>query len=246
MIQTKDIRIRDPFVVPIKEECMYYLYGTTDDIGEAEQATGFDAFKSSNLQDWEGPIAVFRPEPGFWSDRDYWAPEVHCYQNRYYMFATFKSNGACRGTQILVANKPDGPFCVHSSEPLTPRDWECLDGTLFVDDDGTPWMVFCHEWLQVHDGEICAVQLNSDLTEALGKPVILFLASEAPWGKDYPNTGDFVTDGPFLFRSSTGELLMIWSSFGQQGYAIGIARSSTGIISGPLYEYPEVSVFSQR
>ena len=52
------------------------------------------------------------------------------------MFASFKAAGVCRGTQILVADHPKGPFVPHSDGPVTPRDWECLDGTLYVDPGG--------------------------------------------------------------------------------------------------------------
>ena len=34
-------------------------------------------------------------------------------------------------------------------------------------------MVFCHEWLQVNDGQICAVPLSDNLGKATGEPVIL-------------------------------------------------------------------------
>ena len=42
-------------------------------------------------------------------------------------------------------------------------------------------MVFCHEWLQVQDGQICAIRMEEDLSDSIGEPVILFRASEAPW-----------------------------------------------------------------
>lgn len=29
-------------------------------------------------------------------------------------------------------------------------------------------MVFCHEWLQVGDGQICAIPMSDDLGEAIG------------------------------------------------------------------------------
>ena len=42
-------------------------------------------------------------------------------------------------------------------------------------------MVFCHEWLQVGDGQICAIPMSDDLGEAIGDPVILFRASDGKW-----------------------------------------------------------------
>ena len=44
----------------------------------------------------------------------------------------------------------------------------------------------------------------------------------------------YVTDGPFLHRTRSGVLLMFWSSFGEQGYAMAsVASSNSGSILGP-------------
>jgi len=174
MVKTAEIHLRDPFVLPLAEEGRYYLYGTTDPDCWQGKGVGFDAYRSADLEHWEGPFPVFRPPTGFWADRNYWAPEVHRYGGRFFMFASFKAEGVCRGTQALVADSPLGPFLPHSAGPLTPRDWECLDGTLFVDEAGDPWLVFCHEWVQVHDGEMCAMRLSADLSRAIGEPFCSF------------------------------------------------------------------------
>lgn len=235
---SSDIQIRDPFIVPVAEEGMYYLYGTTDPdcwTTAPGSGIGFNAYRSRDLQQWEGPYPVFRPEPGFWADHNFWAPEMHQYQGKCYLCASFKAEGHCRGTQILRSDSgPLGPFVPHSDGPVTPRDWECLDGTLYVDDAGSPWMVFCHEWVQIGDGTMCAMPLTADLARPAGEPQLLFHASAARWAKPIgeENTG-YVTDGPFLFRTREGRLLILWSTCGWDGYAMGIAHSTTGSILGP-------------
>ena len=40
---------------------------------------------------------------------------------------------AYASTQILRAEKPEGPYVLHSDGPVTPHDWECLDGTFYVE-----------------------------------------------------------------------------------------------------------------
>lgn len=241
MLKTSDIHIRDPFVLPVMAENQYYLYGTTGPEAWTPSASRIDYYTSADLQNWEGPFAAFRPPLGFWADRNFWAPEVHGYGGRFYMFASFKSEAKRRGTQILVADSPMGPFLPVSAGPVTPADWECLDGTLFVDRDQQPWIVFCHEWVQVGDGEICALRLNDDLTAAVGEPQLLFRASEAPWANELNSKGrkGYVTDGPWLHRLANGELLMLWSSFTRGQYAVGIAKSSSGNILGPWQQMPD-------
>lgn len=242
-MKTKDIHMRDPFV--LVHDGKYYLYGTRGSTcwGEAD---GFDCYWGTDLENWEGPVEIFHNDGSFWADRNYWAPEVHEYQGAFYLFASFKAEGVCRGTQILKADRPEGPYHLHSDGPVTPSDWECLDGTFFVDPDGTPYMVFCHEWTQIGDGAVCAVELSSDLSHTVGQPFDLFHASEAvEWVRstgDRPTHPTYVTDGPFLYRCKDGTLLMLWSSFGELGYVQAVARSSDGTLRGkweqitPLFE----------
>lgn len=241
MLETADIHIRDPFVLPVAAEKRYYLYGTTGPQTWTVSASGFDYYTSADMHTWAGPFPAFRPPAGFWADRNFWAPEAHVYRGRCYLFASFKAEGVCRGTQILAADGPQGPFRPVSDGPVTPRDWECLDGTLFVDAAGHPWMVFCHEWVQVGDGELCAVRLSDDLTSALGPPHLLFCASEAPWAHEIDSKGrkGYVTDGPWLHRLASGGLIMLWSGFGAEGYTVGVARSTSGDILGPWEQLPE-------
>lgn len=244
MLKNADIHIRDPFVLPVAAENTYYLYGTTGAEAWTNAATGIDYYTSTDLQNWDGPFPAFRPPAGFWADRNFWAPEVHVFRGRYYLFASFKAEGVRRGTQILAADSPRGPFLPISDGPATPRDWECLDGTLYVDAHDQPWIVFCHEWVQVGDGEIRALRLSDDLTTAVGEPVLLFHASEAPWSQEINSKGrkGHVTDGPWMHRLANGDLLMLWSGFGSGGYTVGMAKSASGDIAGsweqlhePLY-----------
>lgn len=233
MPHARDIPIRDPFVVPVPEEQSYYLFGTTDRNCWDGPGTGFDCYVGKDLESWQGPHSAFVPPASFWADRNFWAPEVHRWHARYFMFASFKAEGICRGTQILSSASVRGPYLPVSEHPVTPADWECLDGTLYVDDDGSPWLVFCHEWVQIGDGSMCACRLSDDLTRRTADPIELFRASAAPWVKPINDKGDRVTDGPFLLRTGRGTLAMIWSSFGVKGYAMGVARSESGKVAGP-------------
>ncbi|HSI84365.1 MAG: glycoside hydrolase family 43 protein [Candidatus Methylacidiphilales bacterium] len=251
MFTTQQIQIRDPYIVPVQSEDgkdqRYYMFGTTGttfwnspkDSGFDPTEECFDAFSSTDLQNWDGPFRIFTRPPDFWADHNFWAPEVHQYQGRWYMFASFKALDKCRGTQILVSDNILGPYVPHSDGPVTPHEWECLDGTLFIDKAGMPWMVFCHEWVQVQDGKVCAMQLSPDLRQSAGEPVMLFRASEAPWTVVNSGTLNRVTDGPFLHRTESGALLMLWSSVGARGYAIGYARSVSGDILGPWMQEHE-------
>ncbi|MBO7742208.1 MAG: family 43 glycosylhydrolase, partial [Victivallales bacterium] len=170
----------------------------------------------------------------------FWAPEVHCYQNAYYMFVTFPENPQDEhATWILRSERPEGPFRIWSEGPLRPEGWRTLDGTLYVDEEGAPWIVFCHEWVQIHAGTICAMPLTPDLKCSAGEAVELFHAYDAPWALRFgDNQENSVTDGPFLFHEE-GKLKMFWSTIAEGWrYVMGTAVSESGKITGPWKQEP--------
>lgn len=243
-MKLSDIQIRDPFIVPRPQEQKYYMYGSTDK-NIWHEGNGFEMYVSQNLEDWEGPFEVFRNYEGFISDKNFWAPEVYEYNGAFYMFATFRRReNDLLGTAVLKSESLYGPFQLHSDGVVTPEEWCCLDGSLYVDDNEIPWMVFCHEWQQVGDGEVCIIQLSHDLSSAVSEPQLLFRASEAQWPTSFKHERvkfeqNYVTDGSYMFKNGAGELCMLWASFVDQKYAQGLAKSLTGEVTGPWMHLAE-------
>lgn len=251
--ELKDIYIRDPFILPDTNTKTYYLYRSADTTGtDGKVIGGVECFRSKDLQHWEGPKRVFTVPENNWITGKVWAPEVHSYAGKYYLFATLNSDiqwkksvpgwpsYTFRGTQIFRADRPEGPFLPLGQFPQTPMERMALDGTLWVEEE-IPYMVFCHEWVQIVDGGMDLVRLSEDLSQAVEAPQTLFHASAADWSTGSA-TGDqttYVTDGCFLYRTHTGKLLMIWSSFKEDQYAMGVAESVTGRVAGPWRQQPK-------
>lgn len=234
MINRQDLQIRDPFIYV--QDHQYYLYGTTDADCWKGPGLGFNAYTSTDLVHFSDPIQIFNPSPDFWGKKNFWAPEMHAYRGKYYLFASFKAEGMARATSVLKSDSPLGPFLPFGEKSLTPSHWECLDGTLYLDAQGKPWLVFCHEWVQPGGGSICALQLKEDLSDPQGEPIVLFEAKDRPWAKKMMHSSGiegYVTDGPFLYTSPSGMLYLFWSSFSQAGYALAIAKSPSASITGP-------------
>lgn len=228
-MKISDINIRDPFV--LYENGKYYLYGTrARNFGK--KVNGFDVYISEDLEEWSNPVSCFNAEKWGLNKEVCWAPEVHKYKGGFYMFATFTRENGLRGTFSLRADSPEGPFEKHSEKALTPEEWECLDGTLYVDKNENPFLVFCHEHTQITDGTVCYIPLNADLSAAAGEPVYMFSGSTPEWADKKPQGEHYITDGPFMYRTSGGALLMIWSTFIKGQYAQCVARSDNGEING--------------
>lgn len=238
------IRLSDPCVLADEATKKYYMTGS-----------GGLMWISRDLDLWDGPYVVAQPDPGSWMGPkpQIWAAELHKYGGKYYYFATFTNDsltigsykGAVlprRASHVLVGDRPDGPYRPMKDETYLPAGKLTLDGTFWVDTDGKPYMVYCWEWLQNWDGTIEKIQLKPDLSGTVGEGRLLFRASESPWsrevveGKVRPNR---VTDGPWLFRTGTGRLGMLWTSWINTVYTQGVAYSESGTLDGPWTQEPD-------
>ncbi len=233
-MRADEINIRDPFVF-VEDDTMY-LVGTTTVWENGKRIHGFLGYSSKDMVNFDGPVLLFKAEKGFWGKIDFWAPEIHKINGKYYMFATFKSRWKRRASQALVCDTPFGDY-KPLKKPFTPAKWECLDATIHGEGNKT-YTVFCHEWLQVKDGEMVAAPLSDDLCDLAENPTLLFKASEAPWTRHFRGNKNYITDGPYLYELKSGKLLMLWSSFGEHGYAMGMSTSENGIM-GPWTHIPE-------
>ncbi|MHA7963215.1 glycoside hydrolase family 43 protein [Paenibacillus sp. CAU 1782] len=253
-IKLQDIPAHDPFVVADSATQTYYLY-----TGGSPRLNGMDrygvlAYKSKDLENWEGPYVVFEVPDDIWANPQHgaWAPEVHLYEGRYHLFVTLHNNDRSlhgegyggyplqwRGSVIAVADSPLGPFQLTKRDaPIVSEQLMTLDGSLYIDEEGSPWMVYCHEWVQTADGTIEAIRLKEDLTDrSTSEPIHLFNGSSAPWDNGElladGSTSVYVTDGCQLYRTSDNRLIMLWSTYEKGSYVQTIARSVTGKLEGP-------------
>ena len=235
-MKTREIRVRDPFIVLADDT--YYLYKSEND--------AIWVHKSTDLENWSKPTRVYELTENSWGVCDLWAPEVHLYRGKYYMFLSLLGKHGLRGTEISVADTPVGPFVPLTNSPATPPESSCIDGTLFVDGN-TPYIVYSADWPHQYDpetdsyiGAIWAVALSEDLTERKGEPFLLFRSVDAPCAKD-PNILEFEgkpvrrygSDAPFVQKLSDGRLYLTWSPYPGDTYIVASAVSDSGNISGP-------------
>lgn len=229
-MKIENINIRDPYILVYQDS--YYMYGTRSETAFYGQAYGFDVYKSKNLIDWEGPIEVFHRPEQFFSEKSYWAPEVYHINDKFYMFATFANKAKGLGTGVLISDSPEGPFHMWSDGYVTPESDRCLDGTLYYSKEHKPYMIYCHEWRQIHDGTVCAILLSDDLKCRIGEPIVLFAASSAKPFVKKQLFRNYITDGPFLIRTEDEKLHMLWSTTAKSGYVEALAHSDNHDITG--------------
>ena len=237
-MKREDIRIRDPYIVAA--DGIYYMYSST---GSADGTTVV-VYRSTDLEEWGEPTDVYKLDTTTWKSKELWAPEVHCYQGKYYLFLSILGKSGLRGTEISVSDTPDGMFVPITDHPATPEDKSCIDGTLFVD-NGTPYIVYSRDWpdnyvkeLDAYVGQICAVELTPDLKERVGEPFILFESSEVPYSAAAPThtkyNGEWLyrygSDAPFINRLKDGRIFLTWSPIPNRNYVV-IGAVSDAVVS---------------
>ena len=248
-VPTDSIRMSDPAVLADKNTGMYYMTGT-----------GGMMWRSKDLNLWEGPFRVTKFDKQSWMGPHpmIWAAEPYVIDGIYYLFATFTNRDVKidnvrgnvierRACQVLRADNPMGPYKAFGDSIYLPANRPTLDGTYWRDTDGKPYMVFCGEWLQNWNGTIEKIELKPDLSGTVGEPKVLFRASDSPWSRERVHdehgktkiTWNKVTDGPWLFRTGTGRLGMLWTSWVFEIYTQGVAYSESGTLDGPWIQEQE-------
>ncbi len=266
-LHINDLIVHDPHILADAASKTYYLYGQYSPKKEWQAKlvqsphgrAGVIAYTSQDLEHWSEPKLVFEIPDGFWADATDapWAPEVHAWRGKYYLFCTFNDWNTKlddrpgrppitkRQTQILVSDSPLGPFRPFANEPTSPPGTMALDGTFFVDADGAPWFIYAHEWIQITDGSFEAIRVTADLSKTIGDPIVLFRAGAVDWTKreiryrNGPPVPGIVTDGASLHRMKSGVLACFWASWSKdRQYAESIAYSDNGKLEGPWRHEP--------
>ena len=138
MIELRIPKLRDPFLLAANGT--YYVYGTGVSPDNDWNNTTYACYRAADGRldgTWTllDPVYVRPPHAA----KNLWAPEVHRYRGAYYLFGTYFSDETQhRISAIFRADSPEGPFAEITGGALTPRDWDCIDGTLYVDSEGAP------------------------------------------------------------------------------------------------------------
>lgn len=249
-LKTEDIKIRDPFVCVDTNTKTYYIVTTALEKG----LVALRAFESKDLNNWTEKKGLFIGDNEWMAQMDlrtdhWWAPDTYLYKGKWYTIITVacKAHNKVNFCTLLEGGKtPSDPYkmVMKNGEPicLTPLGQQCLDGSLYIDDKGKPWLIYSLEWngadVQDRIGETWAIRLKKNLKGTKGKAIRLFRASEATWRHDA--NGNMVVDAPFLWHDTeSGNLICLWSSFQNGVYCVGQAISKSGRIEGPWEHLPD-------
>ena len=229
------VRGGDPFIHV--EDGTYYLYCSFRD------AVGHVVYTSKDLAEWlpyqgrdKGGF-VYVKGNGFGS-RLFWAPEMHKYMGKYYLF-----HSAEEKVTVDVADSPLGPFRNPEKKPYFPEG--NIDNSLFVDDDGTPYMLYAH----FHAGnEVWICELEKDLLHAKPETQRRLVRSKEDWemNRANPKYAKYsIAEGPCLVKHN-GIYWLTYSSHHVIDPAYNVCLATASSARGPYTKQGKGPILAPR
>ena len=203
------VPLGDPFIMLYND--IYYAYGTSAE-------NGIEVFTSTDLKSWKRPegtnqgLALHKDD--VWADRWFWAPEVYYVKGKFYMYYSADEH-LC----VATSDSPLGPFKQSVQKPMI-EDEKCIDNSLFIDDNGKPYLFF----VRFNDGNnIWVAELTDDLLNIKTETMHKCINVSQPWEEVWPR----VNEGPFTIKHN-GKYYLTYSanSYESPFYGIGCATAS--------------------
>lgn len=179
----------DPAPVVFGDELWVYTGRDRDGSNDFYYMTGWQAFSTTDMVNWTDHGCFLEDDAFSWcNENDAWASQCIERNGKYYFyFTTTNKSGGGRAIGVGVADNPAGPFKDVLGKPLCGPNWDYIDPTVIIDDDGQAWLMFgnpsCYyvklkEDMVTLDGQIQKFDMNAN---AFGQGKNGSAYGEGPW-----------------------------------------------------------------
>ena len=213
---TAPVTFGDPFI--LLHDDIYYAYGTLSD-------SGIEVYTSDDLLVWTKAPAPALDKENSWGDHWFWAPEVYYVEEKGKFFMYYSAQ---EHICVATSDSPLGPFVQDEKRPMIEGE-KCIDNSLFIDNDGTPYIYFD----RFNDGlNVWVARLEDDLQTIREETLTKCINVSQPWEEVWPR----VNEGPFVTKHA-GRYYMTYSanSYESPFYGVGYATADSPL--GPWTKY---------
>ena len=219
----------DPMI--LKHGDTYYLYYTG--------GTTLSVRTSTNLTAWGDAKTIFKLSQTSWGVEKCWAPEVHEYNGKFYLYFCGRDSNQIFHGSVAVCDTPDGTFEPIGDKPLLNFPFSVIDLSLLADDDGRTYIYYSKDCStnKVNGrgvSESYGVEVTNDFTALIGEPVLVSTPTE-PWEMKSGTT--IWNEGPVVFKQN-GKYYLLYSAnyYQDKNYAVGYCTSDTPLA---LFDKPK-------
>ena len=203
----KDIYTADP--APMVYGDTLYLYTTHDeDELKDDFYTMYDwrCFSTKDMVNWTDHGCIFSLSDISWADDRAWAPQAIERNGRFYLYCPVHKRDGGMARAVGVSDSPTGPFRDIGRPLVDEGDWNDIDPTVYIDDDGQAYLYFGNP-------ELRYVLLNEDMVsydETVG--VVKIPMTVEAFGRGSHQTGTTYGEGPWFYKRN-GIYYMVYAAF---------------------------------
>ncbi|SEK92936.1 Carbohydrate binding domain-containing protein [Ruminococcus sp. YRD2003] len=216
----------DPAPVVFGDELWVYTGCDRDGQNSFYTMTGWQAFSTKDMKNWTDHGKFLNDNDFSWCSKDNaWASQCIERNGKYYFYFTTTTNGRAIG--VGVADKPEGPYKDVLGKPLCGPNWDYIDPTVMIDDDGQAWLMFGNP-------RCYYVKLKEDMI-TLDGPIKSFDMTKDAFGvgkQDPQRTGTAYGEGPWICKHDNLYYLVFAGFYQNQG-GESICYSYGPSVTGP-------------
>ena len=193
-----------------------YLYVTHDEdelIDDFYTMFNWHCFSTKDMVNWTNHGQVFSLDDISWADSRAWAPQAVERNGKFYLYCPVHKKDGGMAIAVGVSDSPTGPFKDLGYPLIDEGDWNDIDPTVFIDDDGQAYLYFGNP-------ELRYVLLNEDMIsydENVG--IVKIPMTEESFAKGTHFTGTTYAEGPWFYKRND-IYYMIYAAFGDTGVPV--------------------------
>ena len=204
-----------------------YVYTGRDREGNNDfyYMTGYQVFSTTDMKNWVNHGCIMEDTDFSWGKKDSaWASQCIERNGKYYFYVTMEcASGGGRGIGVAVADSPTGPFKDALGKPLAGPNWDYIDPTVIIDDDGQAWLMFGNP-------SCYYVRLNEDMISTNGQ-IGKFDMNQQAFGPSARGDSSY-GEGPWIYKRNDLYYLVFAAFYGSDGDE-SMGYSTAPSVTGP-------------
>ena len=208
-------------------DTLYVYTGRDKDNSSFYYMPDWHCYSTKDMQNWTDHGTILSWSDFSWGKEDSaWASQCIERNGKFYYYVTLENkSGGGRAIGVAVADSPEGPFKDALGKPLCGPNWDYIDPTVFIDDDGQAWLMFGNPTCYY-------VKLNEDMISYSGSIGKMDMTTSAFGTTTREKAPTSYGEGPWFYKR--GNLYyLVYASFTGSDNSESLSYSTATSPTGP-------------
>ncbi len=217
----------DPAPVVFGDELYVFTGCDRDGDNDFYKMTGWQCFSTKDMKNWTDHGRILEDTSFSWcGQNDAWASQCIERNGKYYFyFTTTNKAGGGRAIGVAVADSPEGPYKDVLGKPLCGPNWNYIDPTVMIDDDGQAWLMFGNPTCYY-------VKLKDDMVTLDGQIKEFSMTEQAFGPNSDPKRASAYGEGPWIYKHG-GLYYLVYAAFVGSDTGESMAYATGPSVTGP-------------